>query len=441
MPRNKCHLGGMDWFLCALDRRTRALTGAGNDSQVVLALDGAVSEERLRERLLAFVRCNPVLAGRSRRDPLTLAPYWDIPRVPWNGALPIERLPEEDVPCGDGPLPPAIADAVNRPAMPGRLRIAFILAGGRGRSFLAMRFDHRLLDAGGAERLLRLLGDESVTPAPLPLGDRGIHLDRWRVKFRAGKTVNRLLLGLRGAHPPAALPVPRQSGGVPLRSRFVFRSLPPERARQVIGQAERRVGYLLLLPYLLGAAARVFGELFHCRGLLPPDGHCVVPVSLDARRAAQRDLVFFNHLSFHFYRFNASALEDPAALWRQAATQFYRQTSDRIAEQVELAGSLMRIVPAACLGRLAGVPLSGRLGSFSLSLLGEDTFGGRSFLGVPVRNLHHLPRVPTPPGLGLFFTRHGGGLNLVISFLEGMLEDPEAEERADALIALLETGG
>jgi len=47
-------------------------------------------------------------------------------------------------------------------------------------------------------------------------------------------------------------------------------------------------------------------------------------------------------------------------------------------------------------------------------------------MGVKIENIFHMPRVPLRPGLGLFSNYFNGQLNLIISYLDGLLQDEEA---------------
>jgi hypothetical protein len=46
-------------------------------------------------------------------------------------------------------------------------------------------------------------------------------------------------------------------------------------------------------------------------------------------------------------------------------------------------------------------------------------------MGAEIKNFFHMPRVPSPPGLGFFFNHFNGRLNLVIPYLDGLLQDRE----------------
>jgi hypothetical protein len=58
-----------------------------------------------------------------------------------------------------------------------------------------------------------------------------------------------------------------------------------------------------------------------------------------------------------------------------------------------------------------------------------------------VENVYYLPRVPTPPGLGLFFTRYRDRLTMVFSYLEGMLDEASASRFVNQIDSRLKGAG
>ena len=82
--RARRYLTGMDWVIGALHRDAcrngPGGSGAGAISQVVLALDGRLDEQKLRSTVEAVGRRLPLIQGRVARDWLNLAPYWKVPR-------------------------------------------------------------------------------------------------------------------------------------------------------------------------------------------------------------------------------------------------------------------------------------------------------------------------------------------------------------------------
>ena len=430
----KQYLSGVDWFIRALDCRTRSVTGTGNYSQVVLVLDGDVDDEALRRKLGSFIAHNPVLGGRCRRNMLNLAPYWDMNRPVHGEDLPFEvRTVAADTSMQE--ILGSLSERVNLPIDEG-LRIAFTVVHHGSRSHVAMRFDHHVLDAVGAERLLMLVSESEDCAATVDLGDRGAHLDRWRDKFKSGQVVNREILALRGGNPPTALPFPAGRHGGRLHTRFVFRTYSEAETARIGMRAEKSVGYLLLLPYLLGVSVHALHRVCDRMGLA--QGDYVVPVSMDTRSTDRSgECLFFNHLSFNFYRFDIGAATEQAALWQQAVGQMYAHVQKRVAHHLANAGMLMRILPAQWLGRMMALPLGGRMGSMSFALVGQGGYTAQTFMGVPVDNVYHMPRVPAPPGLGVFFTRYRRQLTLVLSYLDGMLDESAAQGFADDIDSTL----
>ena len=435
--RTKRYLSGIDWMIGALNDVTRRTTGTGNVSQVVLQLDGAIDPDSFESALRAFLSGYPVISGRCRRG-WNLAPYWEIPkRATLDGLavrcidLPIDAAPDEER--------AVLEREANRAFARKRQYLSFAIARRGTQSSVAMLFDHRLLEARGAELFLdRLNAFAHGQPTDDPgVRDVSAHLDHWREKFEAGQRVNRLFLRLRAEGPIRALDLPRTGGAQ--STRYAFRSYAPEASARIEQAAERSTGYLMLSNYLLGAAVWALHDVFARHK--PVGDHYVVPVNVDhwSGRGRDREL-FFNHMSFLYFRFAASIAGNCRALWGAANDQLYEFTKRRVADEIAQASLLMRIVPHRVLGRLIRLPLNGSLGSFSFSYLGTEAYSGTEFMGHPVANLYHMPRVPTPPGLGVFFTRYRGRLNVVLSFLDGMLGPGEAEEVLRRLDEILPAG-
>ena len=70
--------------------------------------------------------------------------------------------------------------------------------------------------------------------------------------------------------------------------------------------------------------------------------------------------------------------------------------------------------------------LKGQLASFSFAHVGESAYPAKTLLGLPLTNISHYPRLPVPPGIGVFFTQFQNRLNLTISYLENMLTEEES---------------
>ena len=146
----------MDWILGALDYRRRKRIGLGGFSQAVLDLDGDLSPEILQTLLSRISSRLPLIHGRVARDWLNLAPYWKVPhqKEPPPIPLTVMDLPEEDIAATERHFD----DHINRPFDSESQHLRFLLIRlGRRRSRLGMVFDHRLLDAFGAEALFRLI--------------------------------------------------------------------------------------------------------------------------------------------------------------------------------------------------------------------------------------------------------------------------------------------
>lgn len=89
---------------------------------------------------------------------------------------------------------------------------------------------------------------------------------------------------------------------------------------------------------------------------------------------------------------------------------------------------LMRICPYGLGSRLARIPFKGRMCSFYFACLRNSAFTAETFLGLGAVDLIHTPRVPPPPGVGICLTSFRGQIKVVLSYLEGVLDDRSAQQ-------------
>jgi hypothetical protein len=147
------YLTGIDWLVGMLDHMTFEACGVGNRSQLVVEIEGGLPQETLRASLARFLEQLPFQNGAPARD-WNLAPYWR-PRTQSDCSprLRVTRLPAD---AGLASVLRALAvglqDETGRPASSdarGRYLSFSWLTAGEHRAYLAMAFDHRLLDAPG----------------------------------------------------------------------------------------------------------------------------------------------------------------------------------------------------------------------------------------------------------------------------------------------------
>ena len=418
----KRHLSGADWIISTLDCMLKAVTCAGNMSQVVLVLDGEIEETVLRSHLDSFIREFPVVGGNISRD-INLAPYWQIPKkVTAKPSFSASRLVAFS--CFDNALP-SLEQFVNRPFKDDNEHLAFHLIQGGGRACFAMTFDHRLLDARGAESFLHLfrryltegvgsrIADGVCLTAPACLSE-------WGKKFKAGQNLNRKIISLSKTA-PEALPIP---SGSDKGFRFRVFSFGVEETGKIYDNANRTAGFFMEMPYLLAITLQAVHELFQRKGIMAPN--YVIPVSLDMRNNEDiKQELFFNYVSYLFFNVHAEEAGDLKALIQTIKQQLYDQVKSGMPADVAEACMLTRIAPLSVMKRIFRIPFKGKIASFCFSYLGKGPSSSCRFMDTDIVNIIHMPRVPVPPGLGIFFNYFNGRLNVVLSSIEGMIGDED----------------
>jgi NRPS condensation-like uncharacterized protein len=423
VSKRKRYLSGSDWVLNTLDYMMKAGSSSGNICQIVLTLKTPPSEPALRVNLTDFIRKFPVLQGRVTRD-FKLTPYWQIPAVMERDVLlTVSRLPEDS---SSQSIFSELVKNANSPFQGDNQYIDFHLFTSSLYSALAMRFDHRLFDARGAESFLNLfqlsLHDSSIS------GDiafsSSAELTEWRRKFLAGRNLNRAVRALAKAAPRALSP--RASSGKSYSYRLL--SFNKEETAAIYEKAHNEAGYLMESPFFLAAITQAVHELISSRAE-PGSGSCyLIPVTMDLRPGKEPlQELFFNHMSYLFYQIPVEQADDLKGVVTLLKQQMYDQVKSGLPRDLAEASLLTRIVPLPVFGKLLALPMDGKLATFAFSHLGKSFYQSNEFMESLIENIFHMPRIPLPPGLGFYSSRHGDTLNLIIAFQDGIMTDEELE--------------
>lgn len=425
--KTKRYLTGIDWVVGTLDHMTRRSVGRSNASQIVLELETTLPESRLREALNRFTPQFPVLNGHPSRD-ITLCPCW---KFPGPGAVKPARIEVLRLDAGASrqDVLDALAGAVNAPFAGDEEHLVFHLVHiGDRRSFAVMTFDHRLFDARGAESFLDLFQRSQGEDVRERMGRIALtepaHLDDWKNKFESGRHLNRVVRALSQAK-PAFFPRPPGTDDRPFQ--FGVFHFGAAASKTIVDSAYREAGYLMVMPYILALVIQLLHRAFVRKGIVAPD--YVISVSLDLRQPERvdRDL-FFNHVSFLFFRVPSDIVSRRRDLLDSVKRQMYEQVKSGFPQHLAEASMLMRILPQSVLARIVRMPLKGEFASFGFSFVGKSAYTSAEFLGTRVRNLFHMPIMPVPPGIGVVVNEFQGGLNAVLSQVEGMLSDADVRE-------------
>jgi hypothetical protein len=134
--------------------------------------------------------------------------------------------------------------------------------------------------------------------------------------------------------------------------------------------------------------------------------------------------LFFNHVSYLFFQAQCDIINNQKELTNTVKMQMYEQVKAGIPHDIMEASHLTRIAPLPFLKKIIDVPLKGKIATFIFSHVSKNILSPE-IMGTGIENVFHMPRVPVPPGLGFFTNYFNGRLNLVISFLDGMLTSEE----------------
>jgi hypothetical protein len=423
--KHRRYLTGIDWTVGALDYSAKKNIGLGGFSQAILDLEGNLSPKTVRAVLDRLSRRFPLVHGRVARDWLNLAPYWRYSHDP--GLIALKAF---DLPAGQETEAERLLDEhVNYPLDSEWEHLRCIVINiGSDRSRLGLVFDHRLLDAFGAEGVLRLLDlswqDKLEEVAPLVAQSEPAHLDHWLRRLGSGKTLNRFLHHL-SKKTVSALNMPAK--GIQRQIHFLHAPLTAEETAEFARRATEEIAVPIILP---SAAARAIAA-FRSVVQNPPlaGDQTLIFTSATSRLPGQEwEKLFFNQFALIAFTSPNNGVQSVPEIAADIRAQLFDQMKLQIPFVMQDAGALGRICPHRVGNRLLNRLFDGRFCTFYFACIRDCGYPSETFLGQRIVNLYHKPLVFAPPGLNLCMTSYANRFNLVVSYIAEAISHSDAAQ-------------
>lgn len=400
---NTLPLNGSDYFQLFLDRHHRATGRLGNVSRFAVYLQGAPDSEALRRR----INDEPVLQWLSG---LRLKATWPFQLPRWQHTGKRQPIPlflhEAGQASRDLPESVWAADINVRRQSPFRFDLVKYTDGS---SALVFSWNHIVMDARGAELLIRQLGQTDGTAdslqylapaeAPLPVMESLQHARKVKGFLLDGNPIRPALLADRPS---------RQY------NKFHIIAFSETESRQVEVNCQKYLARFGKSPVLLAATLRAFQQLL---GPAPTqDQQFWVPIPQDQRRKGVAGPVIANQVSFLFYRLRHTHLTDLQSAVNEISEQMISQMRAGIPKSYHIMMNLVRRMPIALYSHITKSPTRGALSSFFFSDTGNSLDDFTGFAGLPVADAVHYPPNAGIPGFTVIFMSVQNRLRAIVGY-------------------------
>jgi hypothetical protein len=428
---SRYYLNGIDWVMAALNRLNEKQTGVGNHSQLVLVIDGYLDNISLADKLSTLLSTSVFLKGKTKRA-WHLAPYWFIEQqIFFPEDMSFFQLQSKD----NKELDKLIHKLAQTPFKNKKTLLAFDLIHFSQRSYLIMKFDHKMFDARGAEALLQHIFDKQDPTKNYTLPVQGPQLNLWKSRFLSGQVINRFLRKIyyKNIKIASFKQTNDQNPTLPEQCTHSFfqTTLSKNQTNLIDADTIKKAGYLMNGIYILSYVTKAFDALFKTHN---NTGNMLIPINVDIRETKfSKNKIFFNNVSFML--FNADRNLSVTEYINKLKIQFIDQVKNKIPYHFTNAALLLRILPLKILSSFMAFRMKKNSLSFSFSYISEQAFFLNQIENHDVINLYHIPLVPVSLGVGVFFTRFNNKLNMIISCSGNKLAAIDGKYLQDKIIS------
>lgn len=406
-------LNGSDFFQVFLERHHRQVGPIGNVSRFEIKVQGLLDADALETRINNDPFFTWLYSLRLRHRFWFQVPVWRAKKGR-AGAIPVYR---HQLDTASIPLPEGI---LRRDIHPGKMPLFVfdVITHQDGTSRLIFTWSHSLMDARGAEILMRQLGlgmpsdDTSVqyfaTPVePLPVMEQLEH----------ARKAKEFILSQNKSLPSILLKKPARKR----HTRFRVITFSENETRQIDENCRKHLVRFGKSPFLLASSLRSFQAVLQMKDL--PAEVFLVPIPQDQRRKGVSGPIIGNQVSYLFYRLTDEHLTSLSTTVSGINEQMIDQMRAGIPKSYNILMEFSKRLPMRLYSTIVKSPTKGALASFFFSDTGNSLDDFTTFDGLPVTDATHYPPNAGYPGFTIVFMTFQQRLKAIVAYTENSADE------------------
>jgi len=404
-------LNGADYFLLAIDRQMQAQIPPGNICRLQFKVNGQLEQSVLTQRCQQSPFFRHLLSMRLRRR------FFRIPI--WKSIRKSEATLNSDN-CNQLRSPKSAPLRIN------------VVDFSDNFTTIEFSWHHALMDAHGAEQLLRFIGGDTDASRFVlwpPTADREPLLKR--------------LTAARAAREYLVASIPKQFTRMPDPPKNVVShwhriEFTAAETAEIDEQAVAAGAGISRSLFYLTCISLAIDRLMLHRGVVP-DSY-LIPVPHDRRRKGRYGPIVANHVTFLFLHLNRESRTSVSTAVRELTQQLRGYMSNELGNTYATFMNLCSHLPLWLYGKMIRGPTQGAMATFFFSDTGHSFAKMNSFMELPLVDAIHLPPNTAPPGLTFVCSRFKDALKVSVARTDASIAADEFELFAGWLRELLMSG-
>jgi hypothetical protein len=396
-------LSGGDCFFLAMEGHFRKYSTSGNVCHLYISVGGKITNEILRQKISE----HPIFTWMSQieldRGGIFGLPKWVYHADKKSAIQIVEQAVEQSG------LPESVIQYGIPLEAPCLFRFTLLHLPG-GTTDLVFSWHHVLMDAQGAETLIKLLGGEiqEENVRFFPEKEKKINPFKAFYKLHVAKEFVK-----KSSKKPLVQLVKKKPDYEPVMRYHVI-ELTEEQTRMLDQRAVAHGAGISKGSFYLASTFKAVNEWLVSQN--NTKGAFWVPVPQNRRPRGMYGPVLSNLQAFMFYRMPREKITSLQESTAYITKQMFDLIRSKLPDDYAVMSDLLRRLPSKFYYWLIKGPAGGSVASFLYTDPGVNVF--RSFMGYPVSNLTNYPPGTFPPGLMTVFERFNGKQKIIFNYTQ-----------------------